>query len=589
MKALRTLQARAVMALFAIVVALIAGAHQVNDLFIRVVINDLGHARVVEVRDCTIGYGGTEAYIKQYNLHGMRVGELSVSDETGTVYETMSPWDVDLSRAAKTNRCGIARVSEGYELCWGIGASGHRVYNVHYTLAGLVNTFDDSDGFIFNFYEAASGAYAQHARVVIEAEGKALSAANTRVWAFHYYGTVNFVDGKIVAETQIPFNEQGKGIVVMAQFAKGVFHPVMSRGGSFVNKVIKPAFKGSDYDLSNLDNGGLASLSGYGYSTERPSAWAEIWEGISGLLQMGLWVILIGYLLYQFYAVGYDINRARHNLRLFGNKQGEMTQWSRDIPFGGDLYRTSQVIRAVEDDDVPRDHQIAAVIMRLTHTGHLILRTGMDANGQMVGEFLVTPPLQSGNSKCDELLYAIHNLMWQASGDDHVLQPNELEQYMREYPVEHRRIVKQITRLLKAGGVSLSKLSPARVREVYGLKKYLEEFTLLNERHVPEVMLWKEYMVFASLFGIADKVYKELTRVWPDYVMYAPDDDMLFRTELCDRFAMRTLAGMSFVSEYETPAERAAREARERDSGGGGSSSYGGGGGYSGGGGSGFR
>lgn len=48
-----------------------------------------------------------------------------------------------------------------------------------------------------------------------------------------------------------------------------------------------------------------------------------------------------------------------------------------------------------------------------------------------------------------------------------------------------------------------------------GLKKYMEEFSLLNEREVPELVLWEKYLVFATAFGIADKVIEQLKTRYP--------------------------------------------------------------------------
>ncbi len=570
-------------------VTLCANAHMLNDLFIRVVLNDAGHARVVEIRDCSIGSNGTEGYIKQYNLHGIQVGELAVSDETGAVYENTTPWNVDLSRTLKTARCGIYKSRDGLELCWGLGNGGHRVYNIHYTLSGLVNSFDDYDGFNFKFYEPSAGAYAKHARLVIEAEHTPLSPENARVWAFRYHGTVNFVDGKIVADTEVPFGNDREGLVIVAQFDKGVFHPVSERGGSFVNKVKKPAFKGSNYTLIDEGKGGVkASLKGSGAESES-GFWSEIWNELSGYIQAILWIVLGIMTVVEVILVRTSVTRARHNNRLFGNKRGEMTEWSRTIPFGGDLYRTGEVLRAVNSDDVTPYQQIAAVVLRLTHEGRITLRTAIDAGGDVTGEYVVTPPLP-GNAagEQEELLNVVHEMMWNAAGDDHVLQPREMQRYMEKYPVEHRAIVSKVTDLLDGNGRQLSDLQPVEVKQVYGLKKFLQEFTLLDERGLYEVMLWKEYMVFATLYGIAHQVFKDLKRVWPDYVTLAPDDAMLYETDIASSVASYTIRGVDYVETYETPAERRARAA-ERHSGSGGSSSYGGGGGFSGGGGSGFR
>ncbi len=49
-----------------------------------------------------------------------------------------------------------------------------------------------------------------------------------------------------------------------------------------------------------------------------------------------------------------------------------------------------------------------------------------------------------------------------------------------------------------------------------GLKKYMEEFSLLNEKEVPEIAIWEKFLVYATAFGIADKVLKQLKVVYPD-------------------------------------------------------------------------
>lgn len=43
-----------------------------------------------------------------------------------------------------------------------------------------------------------------------------------------------------------------------------------------------------------------------------------------------------------------------------------------------------------------------------------------------------------------------------------------------------------------------------------GLKKYLKDYSKIKERYPIEIVLWNQYLVFATLFGIADKVGKEL-------------------------------------------------------------------------------
>ncbi len=49
-----------------------------------------------------------------------------------------------------------------------------------------------------------------------------------------------------------------------------------------------------------------------------------------------------------------------------------------------------------------------------------------------------------------------------------------------------------------------------------GLKKYMEDFSLLNEKEIPAIEVWEHYLVYATAFGIADKVLKQLKTIYPN-------------------------------------------------------------------------
>lgn len=48
-----------------------------------------------------------------------------------------------------------------------------------------------------------------------------------------------------------------------------------------------------------------------------------------------------------------------------------------------------------------------------------------------------------------------------------------------------------------------------------GLKKYMLEFSRMTEYGVPELALWEEYLVYATMMGISKKVCKQLKMVYP--------------------------------------------------------------------------
>ena len=56
-----------------------------------------------------------------------------------------------------------------------------------------------------------------------------------------------------------------------------------------------------------------------------------------------------------------------------------------------------------------------------------------------------------------------------------------------------------------------------RQTEWKGLKTFMQEFSMLDKREVPELVLWEKYLVYATVMGVADKVIKQLKIVYPDF------------------------------------------------------------------------
>lgn len=56
-----------------------------------------------------------------------------------------------------------------------------------------------------------------------------------------------------------------------------------------------------------------------------------------------------------------------------------------------------------------------------------------------------------------------------------------------------------------------------KTNEWKGLKKFMQEFSMLDKREVPEIVIWEKYLVYATAFGIADKVLEQLKIVYPNF------------------------------------------------------------------------
>ena len=106
------------------------------------------------------------------------------------------------------------------------------------------------------------------------------------------------------------------------------------------------------------------------------------------------------------------------------------------------------------------------------------------------------------------------------------------------------------------------------VRKVYGLQKFLKDFTLANERHVQEVALWKEYLVWAELFGISKQVRKDMMKINPEYLKFDNFYHSMLNENVVRDITLATMIGTSRAT------------SSSRSSGGGGFASRGGGGGH---------
>ena len=191
----------------------------------------------------------------------------------------------------------------------------------------------------------------------------------------------------------------------------------------------------------------------------------------------------------------------------------------------------------------------------------------------------------------DKLEEELFNIMYKASKDG-FLESKELEKwcksnYSKFFGLFTRIENKEIQKLkndnhiykrkdkneCKKKNVMSEKIYKDSV-ELYGLKLFLEEFSNIDTKEVLEVHLWDEYLMFAYLFGIADKVAKQLKNMYPEVLMQ-------------EEFDYDTIIFVNNVTTRSVYAASSARSAAQSySSGGGGFSSGGGGGGSFGGGGS---
>jgi uncharacterized membrane protein YgcG len=248
--------------------------------------------------------------------------------------------------------------------------------------------------------------------------------------------------------------------------------------------------------------------------------------------------------------------------------------WYRDIPANGNLQWANDVQNAYKYFTTDYNNLLSACVLKLIDMGAITIDKSLDNRGKTVQQFVIHDLPE--REKQPRLMQLVHEIFQKAAGDDTVLEPKELKTWMKK-SYNQSTTDSFIQTLHTRSSIYQFRKQREEVRQLFGLKKFLKEFSLLDERHVQEVSLWKDYMIYATLFGIADQVIKDMKKINPDYF----NMDQVAQ-QMADDLTLPTIYSTLHSSTTRATVSKAEREARA--SGRGGSVSWGGGGGFSGGG-----
>ena len=471
---------------------------RLHDLDIRVVLSRNGDAYITETRQMTIDDNGTECYIGLGNMSPSTVKDLSVSDETIPQYENIGTWKVKRSRKEKTGQCGIIEKDGGYELCWGIGKSGQHTYVTSYTITGLVRGFPDADALRHVFLDQSVKPKPERAKVTIMAADTTLmfTPETCGIWGFRFKGDLRFENGTMVAETTEPMNSQA-ALYVMAQFPKGMLAPAIQITDDTFEHKKELAFEGSDY--------------GDGITKEKKSFGQIMLEvlKILGIIAGGL--AALGGLTYLILKTLSWYKRKKHE------SWANSVDYFRAIPLGGNLQQANDMLNAFDfgrTEDYKR--LVSAIILKLINERAFGVEPVMTATGETVKRFVVKAEELSYEKGLPPLAYKMHEIFKKASGEDRVLDPKELETFMEDK--NNRKLIRSFYDLLfTRRDRKYYKGHKDEMTEVYGFKKFLDDFTLMNERNMTETQLWQEYLVWATLYGNAEQVLKDMKAINPEF------------------------------------------------------------------------
>ena len=551
-----------------------AGDFDLNNMDIKATLLEDGSIHIKEKWEVEI-YEGTELYKVFDNMGKSHISNFKVTDEKGNIYTYINDWDIDADFDEKVLKCGIIQDDDRYELCFGISEYGKRTYTFEYDVSNFVQQYTDAQGFNYAFFSEMD-VEVQDVRVVLDAPFD-LDTSNSKIWGFGYNGTVKFVNGDVVMQTSEPVEYEGK-VQLLMQLKDGLFKNASANNKSF-ESIVEDAMEGSEYSYEEYLNGKAFKY--------KDNSW---------MILVGFGIALaIGGTIATIYGIAYSKGRKEFQFSDHIDLDKKNINMFRDIPCHKDVfefYYLAKRLGMINEDD--KSGIVAAILLKWVQAGYIDFKKeetrtffgksegfSIDLDRQIVTE----------NELEEELL----QFFKEAAGENGALEKKEFEKWCSKHYLsletwfesidtyieeQYRRenkldIEVTYTEFMKIKVSHDTDTYHPSIREemehILGLKMFLEEMSYIHEKEVIEVKMWEEYLIFASILGIAEKVEKQLGELCPTFNEQSRMDT-IYTTRM-----VRTMSHTGVTAAFTA------------SQGGGGGSSFGGGGGFSGGGGGGSR
>lgn len=543
-------------------------ADHIYGVKMEVFINKEGNASIKETWKVKAD-SGSEWYKQILNLGESKLTNFKVSmDNKELTYK--SNWNVNGSIEEKAGYYGINYISNGLELCFGKKDMKSHTFILTYDISNYIFNTKDAQVLYFTLFPKFT---ADSFDVTVKSYYD--FPDNLDVWGYGYKGYAYVKDGAILMSNEGSLDDEY--VVLLAKFPLNTFSTnYQVENFNNFEEILGDAKEGSfhyDYDDYNDYN------NNYNY---KPSLFARIIPYIVIIFQL----IVFGGMATLIYKTISSSKYGFKNNKTISYKDAMMF---REIPCNKDIYYANTLININHFGGYETTNIFGAIILKWVKNDKIKFRKekkGLLKKEVSIIDLTMNPTFDNENEK------KLFNMMYEASNDGY-LESNELEKWA------HRNYSKFLDIFNKISNDYLNKLKSEghiykrtnkeeckyknvmddtiyeETKKLYGLKKFLIEFSQMNTKEVLEVKLWDEYLMFAYLFGIASKVAKQLKNMYPEVIEQMGNG--------LDYDILIFINNMSITS--ASAASSARRDAESYSSGGGGFSSGGGGGGSFGGGG----
>lgn len=539
-------------------------ANSINSINMDIFIDDYGNANVTEVWNCKTDKG-TESYHPYYNLGNSKITNLTVSDKNMN-YTTLQSWDTSGTLSSKAYKCGINKISNGVELCWGISNYGSNTYTVKYNISNFVSELNDSQMIYWTLipYDFSN----EIGSVKIKIHSNSYFEDTIDVWGYGNYGGLCYVnDGEIFMDSDGKL-KTSEYMTILVKFPQGRF--------TTSNKL-------------NNDFNSYFTMAQDGAKQYKESIWLKILSVILsfiGFCFSSLPIIIIIVLAIINSNGDYGFKAGPE-----GKKIPKDVSYYRDIPCNGDIFKSYYIAYQYKLIKNKTDI-LGAIILKWLKQG--IIRTENKEQGKVFKKENTVIILDNdANEKFDNIRETeLYDMMYVASVDG-ILENKEFEKWCKKsyekilgwfdniLDQERSKLVLEglIKREKRKAFLSDKYVSTPELKEIAtnlaGLKKFLLDYTLIMQREAIEVELFEDYLIYAQMMGIAKQVSKQFKELYPDMIEqtnYGSYDNIVYINYCAS-------SGISSANSARAAAQSYSSGGGGFSSGGGGSGSFGGGGG----------
>lgn len=550
-------------------------ANSISSINMDIYVDSKGTAHITEIWDASLSQG-TEGYRSYGNLGNAVISNFKVSDN-GRTYESLDSWNSNLSFSDKAYKSGIHDISNGIELCFGISSYGSHKYVLTYDIEGFVAQTDDSQIIYWELLPSELSSMTNNVYIKIYSDFKYSDSLD--VWGYGNYGGYAYVyDGYI--EMSNSSLDSGEYMTILVKFDQGTFE---------TNNIISNDFE-HYYDMAE-DGAEHYTDSSDSFFGKLMSIFIFLFNF---LFQFIIWFIIIFAIVKSSKNAGMKSGKFILDYGETGKKLPNDVNMFRDIPCNKDIYRAYWV--AYNYNLMKKQTDFLGVIL-LKWLKEKQISIESKTVGALFKKEETTIVFNTNTPNLsNDLENNLYKYMYEASKDG-ILESKEFEKwcsnnyskilnwfdkvldYENEKLVQEGKLVKTERVDFKIFKTTVYKVDPSMMEEAIemkGLKEFFNYFSNMQDKEAIEVMLWEEYLMYAQLFGVADKVAKQFKKLYPDVITDYSYDSIIF---------INSISHTGMVS-----ASSARSRAQSYSSGGGGFSSGGGGGGsFGGGGGGGFR